>query len=118
VLEGADFKNRLPGADGFREIPFLALPIHMADLDRFSNHAFERMQDDKTRTVGEEVAQRHAIGRKYQHTISLGFDLRLVFKRLLRIAASRVIADGKTALSLFDLQVFNGRRIGAPVLVA
>ena len=47
MLQGTDFKDGLPGADEFRKVPLLPLAIHMYNLDGFSNHAYERMQDDK-----------------------------------------------------------------------
>src|SRR6185295_6674648 len=93
VLQGTDFKDGLPGTDDFRKAPLLPLAIYMHDFDRFSNYAYKRMQDDKTRTVGEEVAQRNAIGRKYQQTIPLGFNLCLILEGLIRIATGSVITN-------------------------
>ena len=48
--------------------------VDVLDLDRGAADAFQRMQDDEAGAVGDEVAERLALGRERQLARSVGLD--------------------------------------------
>ena len=60
--QGAQAHERAGGIDQLGEPALLDAAVDALDLDRGTAHAFQRVQDDEARAVGDEVAERLALG--------------------------------------------------------
>ena len=118
VLQRADLEHRLAGADDLGEAPLLLLAVGVDDLDGLTHHTIQRMQDGEAGAVGEEVGRWRAGDGEVQRALGTRFDLRHIVQALGPVLGGGGIADGEAVLALPDLQVVDGGRIGAPVLVA
>ena len=102
MLERANFKNGLTGADDFGEFALRFLAISVDDFNRAAHRSCERMQHHKAGPVGEEVRKRRPFRRKLQCSIALCVDFGGIADRLILVLAGGLVTDSKAILALAE----------------
>ena len=95
----------------------LLAPVDVGDFQLLSGEA-RRMQHDKTSPVGHEVGLGHGDRGEDEGAVARACDARLEGEPLSGVRANRAIGDRETFGSLLNVEIFDLRRIGAPILVA
>ena len=110
-------KTGWDGLIGFGKASLLLAPVDVGDLQLLAGEA-RRMQHDEASAVGHEVGLGRGDRGEDERAVARAGDARLVGEPLSGVRANRAIRDGETFGSLLNVEIFDLRRVGAPILVA
>ncbi len=118
MCERADVEEGLDRIHQFRELVLHDLAVHVFHFNWEPGHTLERMQHYEPGARRPEVGFGNGTAVESQVAVPGAFDAGVVRDLLFGALAHRVEGNRKTVGALVDLQIADGRRVGAPVLVS